>query len=278
MRKRRICYAGALGLALAVAIPGSAMGQGTQNIDAGFSTAGNASVAFGQSVSLSGQPSKNGTLRVDTFLSGPGAAPSLQIVDVHLPEELTLDGTGLPQCNPALIEGQPPDAARAACSKSLVGTGNATALGITQPGTSLLFNGTPQGGSPGLLVYIFTANVPIVLPSQIRNSPLGSPYGQVIHVPVSTSAGGGVPPGIVVLDNDFTKISKTFKDPKIQKKIKKAKKQGNKKKVKQLKKKLNKTFVSGSGCTDGTLSYRADFIHAPPDPVQSPTFEQPCTS
>jgi hypothetical protein len=278
MRKRRICYAGALGLALAVAIPGSAMGQGVQNIDAGFSTAGNANVLFGQSVSLGGQPSKNGTLRVALFLSGPGPPPSLQTVDVNLPEELTLDGKGLPQCNPAAIEGQPPDAARAACGKSLVGQGFATALGITQPGSAMLFNGTPVGGNPSILVHIFTANVPIVLPGVLRNSPLGSPYGQVLHVPVSTSAGGGVPPGIVVEKTELTQVSKTFKDPTIQKKIKKAKKQGNKKKVKRLKKKLNKTFVSGSGCTDGTLSYRADFDHAAPDPDQSVTFEQPCTS
>jgi hypothetical protein len=278
MRKRRICYVAALGLALAVAIPGSAMGQDVQNIDAGFSSQGNANVVFGQTTGLSGKPSKNGTVRIATYLSGAGPPPSLQTVDVHLPEELTLDGKGLPQCNPAAITGQPPDAARAACSKSLVGTGFATALGISAPGTSLLFNGTPVGGNPSLLVYIFTANVPIVLPGQIRNSPLGSPYGQVIHVPVSTSAGGGVPPGIVVLRNEFVRISKTFKDPKVKKQIRRAKKQGNKKKVRQLKKKLNKTFASGSGCTDGTLSYRADFIHAPPDPVQSPTFEQPCTS
>jgi hypothetical protein len=277
MRKRRICYAGALGLALAVAIPGSAMGQDVQNLEAGFSPQGNANVVFGQPANLSGQPSKNGTVRINTFLSGAGAPPSLQIADIHLPEEMTLDGKGLPECNPAAIEGQPPDAARAACSKSLVGTGVATALGISAPGSSLLFNGTPQGGNPTLLIYIFTANVPVVLPGQIRNSPLGSPYGQVVHIPVSTSAGGGVPPGIVVARTELTKISKTFKDPKIQKKIKKAKKQGNKKKVKQLKKKLNKTFASAR-CTDGTLSYRADFIHAPPDPVQSPTVEQPCTS
>jgi hypothetical protein len=277
MRKRRICYIGALGLALAVAIPGSAVGQEVQNFQAGFSPAGNANVAFGQTANLSGQPSKNGTLRANLFLSGTGDPPSLQIADVHLPEEMKLDGKGLPRCNPAAIQGQPPDAARAACSKSLVGTGLATALGLAAPGTSMLFNGTPQGGNPSILVYIFTANVPVVLPGQLRNSPLGSPYGQVLHVPVSTSAGGGVPPGIVVTRTELTKISKTFKDPKVQKKLKKAKKQGNKKKVKQLKKKLNKTFVSAR-CTDGTLSYRTDFIHAPPDPVQSPTFEQPCTS
>ena len=141
MRKRRICYVGALGLALAVAIPGSAMGQDVQNIEAGFPPQANANVVFGQPASLSSQPSKTGTLRITTFLSGTGPAPSLQTVDIHLPEELTINGKGLPQCDPAAITGQPPDAARAACSKSLVGTGFATVLGVSAPGTSLLFNG-----------------------------------------------------------------------------------------------------------------------------------------
>jgi hypothetical protein len=277
MRKRRICYVGALGLALAVAIPGSAMAQDVQNLEAGFSPGGNANVVFGQSASLSGQPSKNGTLRINTFISGTGPPGSLQLVDVHLPEELQLSGKGLAQCNPAAIQGQPPDAARAACGESLVGTGLATALGLAAPGTGMLFNGTPQGGTPTLLVYIFTANVPIVLPSPIRSSPLGSPYGQVVHVPVSTSAGGGVPPGIVVSRFELTKISKTFKDKKLLQKAKKAEKKGNTKKARKLRKKAKKTFASAR-CTDGTLSYRADFIYAPPDPVQSPTFEQPCTS
>jgi hypothetical protein len=277
MRKRRIWYAGALGLALAVAIPGSAMGQDVQNLEAGFQPQTNANVVFGQPANLGSKPSKKGTLRINTFLSGAGDPPSLQVADIHLPEEMKLSGKGLAQCDPAAIEGQPPDAARAACSKSLVGTGLAVALGVSAQGTALLFNGTPQAGNPRLLIYIFTANVPIVLPGEIRNSPLGSPYGQVIHIPVSVSAGGGVPPGIVVQRTELTKISKTFKDKKILKKAKKAKKQGNIKKYKKLKKKAKKTFASAK-CTDGTLSYRADFIHAPPDPTQSPTFEQPCTS
>jgi hypothetical protein len=273
MRKRRICYVGAVGLALTVAIPGSAMGQGTQNIDAGFSTAANANVLFGQSVSLSGKPSKSGTLRVALFLSGSGPPPSLQTVDVHLPEELTLSGKGLPECNPTEIA-VPPDAARAACSKSLIGQGFATALGISAPGSAMLFHGANQT----ILVHIFTANVPIVLVGQLRNSPLGSPYGQVLHVPVSTSAGGGVPPGIVVERTELSKISKNFKDKKLLRKARKAEKKGNTKKAKRLRKQAKKTVVSGSGCTNGTLSYRADFDHALPDADQSVTFEQPCTS
>jgi hypothetical protein len=274
MRKRRIWYAGALGLALAVAIPGSAMGQDVQNLEAGFQPQKNANVVFGAPASLSSKPSKQGTLRVNTFLSGTGPSPSLQIADIHLPEELTINGKGLPQCDPADIAGLVADAARAACSKSLVGTGLALVLGINVQGDSLLFHGTNNT----VLVHISVgAAPPVTLIGQLQNSPLGSPYGQVLHVPVNPPA-GPVPPGITVERTELTTISKTFKDPKVKKQIKRAKKKGNKKKVRQLKKKLNKTYVSASCGADGTLSYRADFIHSPPDPVQSPTFEQPCTS
>jgi len=278
MRKRRICYAGALGLALAVAVPATAMGSATQNIDAGFQPQTNANVVFGQPANLGSKPSKQGTLRTALFFTDiVRPAPSLQTVDVHLPQELKIDGKGLAECSPGQIDGKTPDAATAACKKSLVGTGSATAQDITTPGDALLFNGTKKNGTPTLLVHIFTANVPIVLVGELRSSPLGSPYGQVLHVPVSVSAGGEVPPGLVVTRTELTKISKTFKDKKILKKAKKAKKQGNTKKYKKLKKKAKKNFVSAK-CTDGTLSYRADFIHAPPDGTQSPTFEQPCTS
>jgi hypothetical protein len=278
MRKRRIWYAGALGLALAVAVPATAMASATQNIDAGFQPQTNANVVFGQPANLGSKPSKNGTLRTALFFTDiVGNPPSLQTVDVHLPQELKIDGKGLATCNRSQIEGQTPDAAIAACKKSLVGTGFATAFNITTPGDALLFNGAKQNGNPTILVHIFTANVPIVLVGELRSSPLGSPYGQVLHVPVSVAAGGGVPPGVVVTRTELTKISKAFKDKKLLKKAKKAKKQGNTKKAKKLKKKAKKTFVAAS-CTDGTLSYRADFDHAPPDADQTATFEQPCTS
>jgi hypothetical protein len=257
MRKSRIWYVGALGLALAVAIPGSAMGQDVQNMEAGFSPQKNANVVFGQTANLSSKFSKKGTLRVNTFLSGTGPPPSLQIADIHLPEELKFNTKGLKRCNPAAIAGLVADQAKAACKKSLVGTGLAQILHVPVQGSALLFNGTKQNGNPTQLIHISVgAAPPVTLIGELRNSPLGSPYGKVLHVPVNPPA-GPVPPGITVERTELTKISKTFT----------VKKKGKKKK---------KNYVSGK-CTDGTLSYRADFIHAPPDPVQSPTFEQPCT-
>ena len=279
MRKRRICYAGALGLALAVAVPATAMASATQHIEAGFSSQNNANVVFGQSANLSGKFSKAGTLRVNTFYDGVvGNPPALEIADIHLPEELKFTTKGLPECNPAEIAGLPADAATAACKKSLVGSGLATVFGLNVQGSSLLFNGTKKNGGPTILVQIAVgATPPVTLVGELRNSQLGSPYGQVLHVPVSETAGGPVPSGVSVSRTELTKISKTFKDKKILKKAKKAKKQGNTKKARKLKKKAKKAFVSAR-CTDGTLSYRADFFHAPPDPDQSPTYEQPCTT
>jgi hypothetical protein len=160
----------------------------------------------------------------------------------------------------------------------VVGSGLATLFGIGAQGSSLLINGTKQNGNPTTLVHISVgAAPPVTLIGELRNSPLGSPYGQVLHVPVSETAGGPVPSGLSVTRTELTKISKTFKDKKLLKKAKKAKKQGNTKKAKKLKKKAKKTYISAK-CTDGTLSYRADFLHAPPDADQSPTYEQPCTS
>jgi hypothetical protein len=273
MRKRRICYVGALGLALAVAIPGSAMGQDVQNLEAGFQPQKNANVVFGQPASLSSKFSKKGTLRVNTFLSGTGPPPALEVFDLHLPEELKLNGKGLKPCNPTQITGQPAATAQDVCKKSLVGTGLATLINIPAQGTALLFYGTNNT----ILVHITVgAAPPITLIGDILSSPLGSPYKQLIHIPVSETAGGPVPSGINVERTELTKISKTFKDKKILKKAKKAKKQGNTEKYRRLKKKAKKNFVSAK-CTDGTLSYQADYQHAPPDPDQVVPYEQPCT-
>ena len=129
----------------------------------------------------------------------------------------------------------------------------------------MLFNGANQT----ILVHIFTANVPIVLIGQLRNSTAGQPIRPGPACPGVDVGGGGVPPGIVVERTELTTISKNFKDQKVVKKIEEGEYQGNKKKVRPLKKKLKKTFVSASSGTDGTLSYRADFDHAEADPDQS---------
>jgi hypothetical protein len=258
MRKHRVCYVGALGLALAVAVPATAMASGIQNNDSVFSPQKNANLGLpAPTVNLSGKFSKNGTIREHLFLSNiVGSPPALQTVDIHAPEELKFTTKKLKKCDPAAIGGQTPDAARAACRKAQIGQGQTAAFGIPGAGEVTLFNGTKQNGNPTVLFHTFTANVPIVLVSEIRNSPLGSPYGKVFHTPVSTAVGGGVPPGIVIEDTDYT-ISKTWT-------------------VKKGKRKKKVSWVTGK-CTDGALETRVDFIHAPPEPTQSPADHQECT-
>ena len=277
MRKRRMWFVGALGLVMAATVPGSAVASGTQNVEAGFSPEKNASITFpAPAANLSNKFSKAGTIRQHLFLTDiVGAPPALQTVDIHAPEELKFTSKGIDECDPASIAGQTPDQARAICPDAQLGTGQASALGIATPGPVTLFNGTKQNGNPTVLFHTFTANVPIVLVSEMQNSPLGSPYGTLFHTPVSTTVGGGVPPGIVITDTDFT-LSKKYKDKKLIKKAKKAKKKGNTKKAKKLKKKAKKSWVTAE-CTDGTYETRVDFIHAS-EPTQSPTATQQCTS
>ena len=271
MRKRRIYYVAALALGLAVAVPATASASGDQNFEAGFQPQKNANVVFGQPASLSSKFSKKGTLRTNLFLDNiVGAPPSLDVADVHLPDELKIVGKGLKTCNPDAIEGQPATTAQDVCKKSLVGSGLAKLVGITTQGTSLLFH----GANKTILVHISVgAAPPVVLTGQLQSSPLGPPYKQVLHVPVSQDAGGPVPPGLNVERTELTKISKTFKDKKILKKARKA--EG--KKARKLRKKAKKNYVSAK-CTDGTLSYRTVFQHAEPDPDQTVDYTQPCTS
>jgi hypothetical protein len=277
-KKRRIWYAGALGLLLPVMVPGTAVASGTQNVQAAFSPQKSASISFPAStVNLPGGLSKNGTIRQRLFLTNiVGEPPALQTVDIHAPEELKFTTKGIGKCDPASIEGLTPDAAREECPKAQLGTGSTRVLDVAEPGLVTLFNGTKQNGNPTVLFHTFTVNLPIVLVSELQDSPLGPPYGKMFHTPVSTTVGGGVPLGIVITDTDFT-LSKTFKDKKIAKKAEKAKKKGNTKKAKKLKKKAKKSWVRAN-CTDGTLQTRVDFIHATPEPTQSPTIQQQCTS
>jgi hypothetical protein len=289
MRKRRISYVGALGLALAVAIPSTAMATGTQNVEAGFSPENTIAVPPPPSVDVGTKDSKTGTLYTRLFLSNipAGTQPSSAgIFDIHVSDDLTFTTQGLDQCDPAQIEGQSAEAAEQICADSLIGTGNATAAlgasGQTLAGPVALFNGTEQNGNPTVLFHS-TTGTPITLISEVQDSSV-YPGGTLFHTLVAVSAGGGVPDGTPIVDTDFT-INKNYKDAKLVKKAKKLKKKAKKasgskakklnKKAKKLKKKSKKSWVVGK-CTDGTLEVQTDvtYVSGPP---QSATASQPCT-
>jgi hypothetical protein len=290
MRKRQISYVAALGLALAVAIPGSAMASGTQNVQAGFVPQLSASVPIPAPNSDTGpNDSKTGTLFTRLFLSGFGATPSAAgVFDIHAPEELKFESKGLAQCDPALIKGKTAAEASSICEDSLLGTGNASAFvtaAITIDGPVTLFNGTPQNGFPTVLFHS-TAGTPITLVAEMQDSPLAG-YGTLFHTLVAVGAGGSVPDGTPIVDTDFT-LSKNYTDEKLAKKAKKTKKKANKasgKKAKKLKKKAKKqkkaskkSWVVGN-CTDGELKTQVNvsYVGAAGGPPQTATSTQSCT-
>lgn len=118
------------------------------------------------------------------------------------------------QCDPREVENQPVPIARQRCGDALVGQGTATAVvGDDAPvdlnADTLVFNGTPVNGKPGIVLYARTKPpIPIttVLPSYIGKTPKGlarraaksSPGvsasslkgGQTLFVTVSRLAGG----------------------------------------------------------------------------------------
>jgi hypothetical protein len=277
MRKRRISYIGALGLALAVAIPGSAMAAGTQSVESGFLPEFNATVPQPPpSVNLGDKDSKAGTFYTRLFLANYSApVPEAAIFNIHAPEELKFNTKGLAQCNPDTIRNQSADQAKALCPDSLIGDGAAEAYlgGPTLRGDVALFNGTPQNGFPTVLFHS-TAGTPVTLIAEMQQSNLPG-FGTNFVTRVAQSAGGGVPDGIPIVDTSFT-ISKKYTDKKTLKKAKKAKKQGNTKKFKKLKKKSKKSWVQGRCGPDGQLTLRIDvsYVSGPP---QSDSSTQACT-
>jgi hypothetical protein len=276
MRKRRISYVGALGLALAVAIPGSAMAAGTQSVQAGFLPQFNANIPQPPPTSNTGsKDSKAGTLYTRLFLENYGNNPSSAAVfDIYAPDELKFNTKGLDQCNPDTIRGHSPEEARQLCADSFLGLGNATVFagGTLLPSGVSLFNGTPSNGFPTVLFHSEVGGGPVII-SEMQ--PANRPgFGTLFHSLVAQAAGGPVPNATPIVDTDFT-LSKKFKDKKILKKAKKAKKKGNTKKYKKLKKKAKKSWVQGR-CTDGELTTLIDvtYVSGPP---QTDSTTQACS-
>jgi hypothetical protein len=266
MRRRRISYIGALGLALAVAIPGSAMAAGTQRVEAGFVPELNGTVPIPPPVlDLPPGFTKGGTLYTRLFLENFGNNPSSAAVfDIYAPDELKFNTKGLAECDPASIRGRSPEDARQICADSFLGLGNATVFagGTLVPSGVSLFNGTKSNGFSTVLFHSEVGGGPVIV-SEMQ--PANRPgFGILFHSLVAQAAGGPVPNATPIVDTDFT-LSKKYTDKKILKKAKKAKKKGNKKKYKKLKKKSKKSWVQAE-CTDGTATTRVEvtYVSGPP--------------
>jgi hypothetical protein len=285
MRKRRISYLGALGLALALAIPGTASAAGTQRVEAGFLPEFNAQIPIPPpSADLGSKHSKAGTLYTRLFLTDYGNDPSSAgVFDIHAPEELKFNTKGLAQCDPATIRGQSPDSARSLCDDSFLGLGDATvyAAGTLVPAQVSLFNGTKSNGFSTVLFHSSVGGGPVII-SEMQDSPRPG-FGTLFHSLVAQAAGGPVPNATPIVDTDFT-LSKKYKDKKIARKAKKTKKKAKKasgkkakklkKKAKKLKKKSKKSWVQAS-CTDGAGVTRVEVTYVS-GPAQSAETTQEC--
>jgi hypothetical protein len=281
MRKRRISYLGALGLALAIAIPGTASAAGTQRVEAGFVPEFNGTVPIPPPVlDLPPGFTKGGTLYTRLFLENFGDNPSSAAVfDIHAPDELKFNTKGLAQCDPESIRGQSPDNARSICDASFLGLGDATVFagGVLVPAEVSLFNGTRSNGNPTVLFHSSAGGGPVII-SEMQDSPLPD-HGVLFHSLVAQAAGGPVPNATPIVDTDFT-LSKKYKDKKIAKKAKKTKKKAKKasgkkakrlkKKARKLKKKSKKSWTQAK-CTDGEMITQVNvtYLSGPPQQAQT---------
>jgi hypothetical protein len=107
------------------------------------------------------------TLSVTTDLSSTTAANGVPVpatsTVIDFDKNAQLFTKGIPTCNVVNLANQTTDAAKAACPKSIVGSGAATVLipvgtqVFTEPVTVTAFNGVPQGGKPVLLLHTYGA-------------------------------------------------------------------------------------------------------------------------
>jgi hypothetical protein len=121
----------------------------------------------------------------DCTTVGPGCyafPPSIQ-ARVLFPTAFRFDPGNLPDCNLASLVGQTTAGARAACPRSIVGTGqnrqafNSSSLGI-RTGTITAFNGAPSGGNPSMYLHI---DIPGVESKPILNGVIS---GNVLNVQI----------------------------------------------------------------------------------------------
>jgi hypothetical protein len=87
--------------------------------------------------------------------------PSTQAV-ITFTRDIKFTPGKLPDCNLAALSGKTTAGARAACPRSIVGTGrnvNTTTSGQTLNGVITAFNGAPSGGNPSLYLHVDIAGV-----------------------------------------------------------------------------------------------------------------------
>jgi len=156
-------------------------------------------------------------LRFSLDITGSGfgdfdhSLPSpLQSSTVKLPVDSNINSKGIPVCTVAKLDNTTSDAARKACPKAILGTGQA--LGkvelpgqgpIDAPAPVTAFNGPIVGGNPQFIIHAYTT-VPVpttfVVPGVFAKvgggfgrgatfnvPPIASGYGTLVHFDMSTT-------------------------------------------------------------------------------------------
>ncbi|HEX5893641.1 MAG TPA: hypothetical protein VFY33_02345 [Solirubrobacterales bacterium] len=103
-------------------------------------------------------PCPPGTANTDACRAYP---PSVQAV-ITFTRDIKFTPGNLPDCNLSALSGKTTAGARAACPRSIVGTGsnrNLTTSGQTLNGVITAFNGAPSGGNPSLYLHVDIAGV-----------------------------------------------------------------------------------------------------------------------
>ena len=151
------------------------------------------------------KPLKGLTVEVTTLKKGdPGTpkAPTLfpspsKETDIGLDKDIKINNKGLATCTSGKLNGTTAQQALAACGKSSVGSGNATACAsngtggcaLAVPAQVLAFNGKPKSGNPVILFWTSNAVTgQTTLPGTLKKT--GGKYAHTLFVKVPPLGGG----------------------------------------------------------------------------------------
>jgi hypothetical protein len=141
----------------------------------------------------------------DLRLTDGGVPAPLQRLVIDFDRDGRLATTGLPVCQPTMLQDATPQEARARCAKAIVGTGGVTALirldgqpPLVAGSPITLFNGPRVGGKPTVILHARTAvptvqNFVITIPIEKRGGlfryratidvpPIAEGRGSLVHI------------------------------------------------------------------------------------------------
>lgn len=143
-----------------------------------------------------------GSLKVRTLTTSTTAANGVPVpavkATIDFDRNARLYTKGLPTCDPGQLQNQSTENAIRACGGAKIGSGEATALlavgpqVYTVPQTVTVFNGTPQGGKPTVILHTYGTTpivVSLVLVGTVSNFNKEG-YGPRLDLNIPLIAGG----------------------------------------------------------------------------------------